>query len=85
MKKQVELFLEEKGMRYCESNFFGNPQYSQIERELVRFRWGNPKYKGHFKVINKIHYFDEFIMTEIRHKIEDYNEKMKRGVLHERI
>lgn len=28
---------------------------------------------------------NDFIMTEIRHKIEDYNDKLYEGKLHERI
>jgi len=85
MRKHIENTLEEKDFRYCESDFWNNPRYTDVERELVRFRWENPKYKGHFKTNRGIHYFDDFIMTEIRHKIEDYKDKVEGGVLHERI
>lgn len=85
MEQRMITYLEEHDFRYCEADFYNRPIYSDIVRELARFRWGNPKYKGHFKVYRKIHYFDDFIMTEIRHKIEDYNDKFKRRVLHERI
>ena len=85
MNKDMVAFLEENDFRYCESDYWNNPNYSDIERELVRFRWGKPEYKGHFKVYHKIHYFDDFIMTEIRHKIEYYNDELHEGKLHERI
>lgn len=32
--------LNEDGFKYCESNYWNNPAYSDFERELVRFRWG---------------------------------------------
>lgn len=82
MKQAMMDYLEEHAFRYCEADFYNHPS---IGRELVRFRWGNPKYKGHFKTYHGVRYFDDFIMTEIRHKIEDYNDKVKEGKLHERV
>ena len=43
MKQTMIEFLEEHDFRYCESDFWNNPLYSNIERELVRFRWGKSK------------------------------------------
>lgn len=85
MRQKMIDSLNENGFKYCESNYWNNPAYSDIERELVRFRWGKPEYKGHFKVYHKIHYFDDFIMGEIENKVKEYNWKVKRGVLHERV
>lgn len=85
MKENLIIELSEKGFVYKESDY----QYAQgdqeIGRELTRFRWGKPEYKGHFKVYHKVHYFDEFIMTEIKRKVEEYNNKIQEGKLHERI
>ena len=83
--KPIIKFQIEHEFKYCESDFWNKSLCSDIERELVRFRWGNPKYRGHFIVYHKIHYFDEYIMDEIKRKVEDYNNKIQRGVLHERI
>lgn len=82
MKQSMIDFLEQNNFRYCEADYYHHPT---IGRELARFRWGNPTYKGHFKVHHKIHYFDDFIMNEIRHKVEDYEDKIREGKLHERI
>lgn len=65
--KNIEQVLEERNLRYSEADFYHNPI---IGREIVRFNWKNPKYKGHFKTVKGIKHFDEFIMTELKHIAE---------------
>lgn len=40
----IEKTLEQRGLRYKESDFWDNPV---IGKEIVRFRWYNAKYSGH--------------------------------------
>lgn len=66
----MESVLEERGLRYSEKDFWYNPI---IEKEVVRFDWENPKYKGHFKTVKGIKHFDDFIMGELRYLAEKNN------------
>lgn len=65
--KNIEKVLEEKNLRYSEADFWGN---DIIGKEVIRFDWYNPKYKGHFKTVKSIKHFDDFIMSELRHLSE---------------
>ena len=70
--KNIEKVLEEKGLRYKESDFWDN---SVVGAEIVRFDWYNPKYKGHFKTVKGIKHFDDFIMEELKF-IADKNQTL---------
>ena len=87
MKQDIIDSYTEQGFIYCESYYRNNPNpiCQEIERELVRFNWSNKEFRGHFKVYQGVHYFDEIVMGEIRFMIDEYNRKLKEGLLHERI
>ena len=54
---------EQHGFHYNERDYWYDPI---VGKEVIRFRWGNPKYKEHFITYHKIKYFDDFIMDELK-------------------
>lgn len=65
--KDIDKILEERNLRYSETDFWDNPI---IGKEVVRFDWRNPKYKGHFKTVKGFKHFDDFIMQELKYLAE---------------
>ena len=65
--KDIDKILEERNLRYSENDFWDNPI---IGKEVVRFNWKNPKYKGHFKTVKGFMHFDDFIMQELKYLAE---------------
>ncbi len=59
----IQQYMEEHDLRFCEKDFWDNPI---IGKEVVRFNWYNPKYKGHFKTFQGLKHFDQFIMDEMK-------------------
>lgn len=67
MKKPLTEILEEKGLRYRYLDFCNHPI---VGGEVVKFAFLSPKFKGHaLKHLGEI-YFDEFIMDEIKDRVE---------------
>lgn len=75
--KNLNEVRKQQGFRYKESDYYFDPL---IGKEIVRLRWGNPKYKEHFVTYHKIRYFDDFIMGELKRLAEKngemYNERI---------
>lgn len=67
MKQNILNELEEKGLRYKEPDFWYN---EIIGKEIVRFQWNKPKYRGHSKSVSGTRYFDDFIMDELKYLAE---------------
>lgn len=67
IKSKLQMELENENLRYKESDFYHHPI---IGKEVVRFDWKNPKYKGHHKSIKGVQYFDDFIMDELKYLAE---------------
>lgn len=66
-KSNLNEVLEQNSFIYKESDYYFDPV---VGKEIVRFRWGNPKYKDHFVTYLKIRYFDDFIMGELKRLAE---------------
>lgn len=66
----VQKYLEEHDLRYRDIDFFHNPV---IGKEVVRFKWNSPKYRGHKYRYQGVVYFDDFIMNELK-RIAEINE-----------
>lgn len=67
MKQEMLMELDRRELRYKESDWWFN---DVIGKEMVRFDWKNPQYKGHFKTIKGIKYFDDYIMEELQYLAE---------------
>lgn len=67
--RNIDVILEQRNLRYSETDFWDNPI---IGKEVVRFDWYNPKYKGHFKTVKGIKHFDEVVMEELKSLAEKH-------------
>lgn len=67
MRINLEKELDERDLRYKNCDFFYHPV---IGKEVVRYKWKNPKNKGHYMTHLGITYFDDFVMGELQYLAE---------------